>query len=1274
MDQQVHPAQELQIATGVQGSALDLLQHVHVTVQIGRLEKAEDIIRGLQRICTSSSAELRHAHVVYLEGCYREVAMYGTGMQGETALQRMQKWFEAQIYKADVPLHANMLVTMIRAAIRALEGTQRSRTVLRYISMAETLEEDERLEVLESEDYDDGEFATLNHISSGTAEIAGDSNETEQFTQHRQSEVPSTDDLPEVLSTKQRGLGLYDVKRTLEGQESRPSDATPAQMYEYAYKRQERIEEASVHVATDRWRRDDEDLRKRGIHTSMQHRSVGALMWQWHQALLPALKAEAIECKKLLEKPGMHLEDDRYYYAAYLDLLPLENIAATTILQIMLAMNTGKIRRIDKYEVEGKVALLATSLAKALEAEHKVSLSTSAKSKHSARKSRGSHHGAERSASTTRPLSKSALERQAMLAKLEWPLDATIKLGSFLLAKLMELARMPVTRRDPRTGENNTQMQPVFQHRTKFDGGKRVGIITPNIALIDLLASEPLGSLLAKRMPMVVEPKPWKSWTEGGYLHYPNPILRLSVGDRSGKEYFLAAHKKGDIDQVYAGLNALGEVPWKIHRGVFKVQLEAWNDGQAIANFAPLHPEVRIPQEPDTADYVAHASWEADVKDLEDKRAGLHSKRCFQNLQMEIARTMINDTLYFPHNLDFRGRAYPIPPYLNHMGADNVRGLLVFAKGKMLGQNGLRWLKIHLATIAGHDKASISERLEFTMSHLDDIYDSVRNPLTGRRWWLKAEDSWQTLAACFELTEALDSEDPTKYVSHLPIQQDGTCNGLQHYAALGGDEAGAAQVNLMPGDRPADVYTAVAEAVKEKVRIDAAAGNPVAQRLDGKLTRKCVKQPVMTNVYGVTWYGAKSQVRRQLEVIFPEAQRADAVNLSNMSHYVATKIFESLGEMFTGAQAIQNWLGLCADRISTCLSPQQVAELSAPSRIESKQPRPKKLNDVVKSSRIRENFVASKPGDAGPKLAKLLFKSTVVWTTPLRLPVVQPYREENKRRIDTRLQEIQLRDPQLWHPVSRKKQLQAFPPNFIHSLDATHMLLSALKSKERGLMFASVHDSFWTHACDVDELSWVLRDAFIEMHQDNIIGRLREEFETRYKGYLQHAHVFASSPAGKRISQWRKEHKSMKSHEELAMEAERLRLLTSEDPDEQAKGEAMATPGSLLVDAGEASLAVPDELGDLGLGTIPLEVEQTVDDVGSEEEGQPTAGPLGENLEPSVNHSAETPKPPAERSSRAPPKPYLKKLNVWTPLTFPPIPPRGSFDVQKIRDSPYFFS
>jgi hypothetical protein len=38
--------------------------------------------------------------------------------------------------------------------------------------------------------------------------------------------------------------------------------------------------------------------------------------------------------------------------------------------------------------------------------------------------------------------------------------------------------------------------------------------------------------------------------------------------------------------------------------------------------------------------------------------------------------------LYFPHCMDFRGRVYPIPPHLNHMGADINRGLLEFSKAK----------------------------------------------------------------------------------------------------------------------------------------------------------------------------------------------------------------------------------------------------------------------------------------------------------------------------------------------------------------------------------------------------------------------------------------------------------------------------------------------------------------------------------------------------------------------------------------------------------------
>lgn len=88
--------------------------------------------------------------------------------------------------------------------------------------------------------------------------------------------------------------------------------------------------------------------------------------------------------------------------------------------------------------------------------------------------------------------------------------------------------------------------------------------------------------------------------------------------------------------------------------------------------------------------------------------------------------------MYLPHNLDFRGRAYPIPPHLNHIGDDLSRGLLRFAEAKPLGERGLRWLKIHLANLYGFDKANFDERVEYVMEHMPDIYDSALNPLDVR--------------------------------------------------------------------------------------------------------------------------------------------------------------------------------------------------------------------------------------------------------------------------------------------------------------------------------------------------------------------------------------------------------------------------------------------------------------------------------------------------------------------------------------------------------------
>jgi DNA-directed RNA polymerase len=86
--------------------------------------------------------------------------------------------------------------------------------------------------------------------------------------------------------------------------------------------------------------------------------------------------------------------------------------------------------------------------------------------------------------------------------------------------------------------------------------------------------------------------------------------------------------------------------------------------------------------------------------------------------------------------------------------------------------------------------------------------------------------------------------------------------------------------------------------------------------------------------------------------------------------------------------------------------------------------------------------------------------------------------------------------------VDPLKQATAFPPNFIHSLDAAHMILTAIASKKDGLTFAAVHDSFWTHACDIDLLNTNIRSCFVDLHDRDIMGDLKAEFETRNKGNM----------------------------------------------------------------------------------------------------------------------------------------------------------------------------
>ena len=238
----------------------------------------------------------------------------------------------------------------------------------------------------------------------------------------------------------------------------------------------------------------------------------------------------------------------------------------------------------------------------------------------------------------------------------------------------------------------------------------------------------------------------------------------------------------------------------------------------------------------------------------------------------------------------------------------------------------------------------------------------------------------------------------------------------------------------------------------------------------------------MTTVYGVTFIGAKNQIQRQLK------DRGDipAEHLYTCSLYLGRLVLDSIGDIFKGATGIQTWLNRCARLIAKSIPPQRIQ-----AALQEEAPKRVRKNSTEDGKQEQDKASRATPAPKRSRIPKEQMTS-VIWTTPLGLPVVQPYRKPKKRQVQTALQTVFIVDPSIPAEVDARAQATAFPPNFIHSLDATHMMMTALACKDK-IAFASVHDSYWTHAADVDEMSTILRDTFVELHSQDILGRLRQE-------------------------------------------------------------------------------------------------------------------------------------------------------------------------------------
>jgi DNA-directed RNA polymerase len=575
--------------------------------------------------------------------------------------------------------------------------------------------------------------------------------------------------------------------------------------------------------------------------------------------------------------------------------------------------------------------------------------------------------------------------------------------------------------------------------------------------------------------PMVVQPKDWTTPFNGGYISSNIKPLKLV---KSKNKAYLDELRNTEMPIVYEAVNSLQRTPWQINSQVLEVLAHLWDAGSEMAGIPPRE-GVEIPSKPFDIETNEEAKKEYRIQaaKVHMHNLSLIGQRIGFNMALGIAKRYERfRKIYFPYQLDFRGRIYAVP-HLNPQGSDYQKALLRFANGKPLGTEGWKWLAIHGANVAGYDKASFEDRVNWVQDHEDEILAIAKDPYNNRGWCTAVGDveidkPWQFLAFCFEW--AGFAEHGESFVSKLPVAMDGSCSGIQHFSAMLRDQVGGAAVNLVPGQLPADVYQLVANKVIEQVQQDAQDGTEdelkhsdtgfayvkygtksLAQAwLEFGITRKVTKRSVMTLAYGSKEYGFKEQL---MEDIIRPAKHSG-------------KPFPFAGDGYQGAQYMAKAIWVAVNKVLV------------------------KAGEAMRWLQGAASLAASE-------------ELPVRWTTPVGFPVMQAYADLDKRKVKTAINGklVYLTMYQDKDVLDRRRQSQGIAPNFVHSCDAAHMMLTVVRARQANIEnFAMIHDSFGTTAGDVEDLYHVVRESFVEMYSEiDVIESFRDEINQQLSGKNQ---------------------------------------------------------------------------------------------------------------------------------------------------------------------------
>jgi len=436
--------------------------------------------------------------------------------------------------------------------------------------------------------------------------------------------------------------------------------------------------------------------------------------------------------------------------------------------------------------------------------------------------------------------------------------------------------------------------------------------------------------------------------------------------------------------------------------------------------------------------------------------------KLFEYNQVVAKATMVRDNggvFYQEVSCDYRGRVYYAEPFFEYQGSDISRALFLFNETKKVDDRGVFWLYCYAATSYNQsysiaelrdikwlkgdyvkylkkegldtisvDKMTLEDRYQWTANNLSRFLSlNGTTPIFQRN----AEKPYAFLACMYDIAGYL--ADTENYWSGLPIPIDGSNNGWQHLAAMSKDKHAGALVSLTPSVMQKDFYVAVAQDLI-KLMPDWFEDRKIPMK---HIRKGIAKRGSMTRAYSA----GKTRI---------------AKNMYDDCHVEGYTVKYSIGEddcENLAGNLIKAINQVCAGPLKTTKYLQKIAE--------------HELNN-------------------GRKVLE--------WQTPSGFPVIYKANLQHERKQRGTIRGIKgNKDGRIMHVVRvdvltkdtgekvpcRRSFASGISPNFVHSMDAAHM---ANTINSFGGTFAAVHDSFSSHASDVDLLQDITKMTFIAQY------------------------------------------------------------------------------------------------------------------------------------------------------------------------------------------------